>query len=384
MVRIIGGLVGLAFAVMALLGFGSTVIGAIQEPAPATVEHEFHLPPKEVSFASDGPMGKFDERQLQRGFQVFKEVCSACHSLKLVAFRDLQQIGYTEAEVKAIAGQWAIETPAPNPETGEMATRKNTPADHFPSPFANDIAARAANNNAIPPDLSLMTKARHDGPAYVYSLLTGFQNQPAELLKKFPTAKTPDGLHYNPYFANLNLAMAPPLSGDGQVQYTDGTAPTVKHMAKDVAAFLVWTAEPKLQTRHSAGWAAGIFLLIFCFLTWGAYRASGATLSIDRPACGPSPRVGSGHDEAAQRNRCAASTVFAGGACLRCWRVTMIRIRSVALIVAAGLGLAACTDGYGYSGLALGYGGGGYGGGGYGDYYDGGYYGGGLGSSYFG
>ena len=273
MVRIIGGLVGLAFAVMALIGFGATVVGAITDPAPATAEHEFHLMPKDVAFASDGPAGKFDNRQLQRGFQVYKEVCSACHSMKLVAFRDLQQIGYSEPEVKAIASQWAIETPAPNPETGELATRKNLASDRFPAPFANDIAARAANNNAVPPDLSLMTKARHDGAAYVYSLLTGYRNQPAELLKKFPDAKTPAGLHYNPYFANLNLAMTPPLTANGQVQYTDGTAPTVDNMAKDVAAFLVWTAEPKLQARHLAGWAAGLFLLIFCFLTWGAYQS---------------------------------------------------------------------------------------------------------------
>ncbi|HET9509759.1 MAG TPA: cytochrome c1 [Sphingomonas sp.] len=273
MVRIIGGLVGLAFAVMAFVGFISTTVGAIQEPAAPTAEHEFHKPPEELKLASNGVFGHFDNQQLQRGFQVYKEVCSACHSLKLVAFRDLQQIGYSEAEVKAIASQWAIETPAPNPETGEMATRKNLASDRFPAPFANDIAARAANNNAVPPDLSLMTKARHDGPAYVYSLLTGYQNQPAELLRKFPDAKTPKGLHYNPYFANLNLAMAPPLTSNGQVQYVDGTQPTVKQMATDVAAFLTWTAEPKLQARHSAGWAAVLFLVIFCFLTWGAYKS---------------------------------------------------------------------------------------------------------------
>lgn len=273
MVRIIGGLIGLGFAFVLLLGLGNTVIGAIKEPAPPTAEHEFHREPKELALASNGPMGKFDERQVQRGFQVFKEVCSACHSLKLVAFRDLQQIGYSEAEVKAIAGQWALETPAPNPETGEMATRKNLPSDKFPAPFANDIAARAANNNAVPPDLSLMTKAREGGAAYVYSLLTGYQNQPAELLRKFPDAKTPKGLHYNPYFANLNLAMTPPLTSDGQVQYVDGTKPTVDQMAKDVAAFLVWTAEPKLQARHAAGWPTVVFLLIFVFLTWGAYKS---------------------------------------------------------------------------------------------------------------
>ena len=129
------------------------------------------------ALASDGPFGKFDKQQLQRGFQVYKEVCAACHSLSLVAFRDLEELGYNEAEVKAIANQWPTEVPSMNPETGEAATRKALPSDHFPSPYANEIAARAANNNALPPDLSLITKARHGGAAYVYSLLTGYQKR---------------------------------------------------------------------------------------------------------------------------------------------------------------------------------------------------------------
>ena len=130
--------------------------------------------PKELHLASDGPFGKFDRQQLQRGFQVYKEVCAACHSLNLVSFRDLAALGYNEAEVKAIANQWPIEVPSINPDTGEPATRKAIPADHFPSPYANETAARAANNNALPPDLSLMAKAREGGAAYIYSLLTGY------------------------------------------------------------------------------------------------------------------------------------------------------------------------------------------------------------------
>ena len=272
MVRFISIVIGAGFCFVLAIALVFTAYGAITEPAKPTAEHEFHKLPKELELASNGPFGKFDRQQLQRGFQVYKEVCSACHSLKQVAFRDLQEIGYNEAEVKAIAKNWSIQVPSVNPETGEAATRPATPADKFPAPFANDVAARAANNNAIPPDLSLMTKARHDGPAYIHSLLTGFQNQPAELLKKFPDAKTPNGLHYNPYFANLNLAMAPPLTGEGQVSYTDGTKPTVDQMAKDVSAFLVWTAEPKLEARHSLGWAALAFLGIFVVLAIGAYR----------------------------------------------------------------------------------------------------------------
>ena len=272
MVRFIAYAIGAGFVFVLAIALFGTISTAITDPAPVTAEHEFHKHPKELALASNGLTGKFDRQQVQRGFQVFKEVCAACHGLKYVAFRDLQKIGYSEAEVKAIAGQWAIETPSINPETGEAATRKNLPSDHFPSPFANDVAARAANNNAIPPDLSLMTKARHDGAAYVYSLLTGYQPQPAALLKEFPDAKTPAGLHYNPYFANLNLAMPPPLTSNGQVTYADGTAASVDQMAKDVAAFLVWTAEPNLEARHTAGWAAAAFLLIFTILAIGAYR----------------------------------------------------------------------------------------------------------------
>ena len=272
MVRFFSIVIGAGFCFVLAIALFFTAKGAITEPAAPTAEHEFHLKPKELHLASNGPLGKFDRQQLQRGFQVFKEVCAACHSLKQVAFRDLKDLGYNDAQVKAIASQWAIQVPSINPETGEAATRPATPADKFPAPFANDVAARAANNNAIPPDLSLMTKAREDGPAYVHSLLTGFQNQPAELLKKFPDAKTPAGLHYNPYFANLNLAMAPPLTGDGQVTYADGTKSTVDQMATDVAAFLVWTAEPKLEARHATGWAAVIFLGIFVILAIGAYR----------------------------------------------------------------------------------------------------------------
>lgn len=272
MVRVFAALVGIFFSGMLLYSFVFGAVNYVSEPPAPTAEHEFHLQPKHVAFASDGLLGHYDRQQLQRGFQVYKEVCSACHSLRLVAFRDLEGLGYNEAEIKAIAANWSAETPSINEETGEPATRKPVPADYFPKPFANDVAARAANNNAIPPDLSLMTKARHHGNAYVYSLLTGYQKQPAELLKKFPDAKTPEGLHYNPYFANLNLAMAPPLTGDGQVTYADGTKATVDQMAKDVAAFLTWTAEPKLENRHRAGVAVIFFLIVATGLAYLSYR----------------------------------------------------------------------------------------------------------------
>jgi ubiquinol-cytochrome c reductase cytochrome c1 subunit len=272
MPRIIASLIGAAFVFVLALALFGTAKTAIQEPAAESAEHVFHLHPENIGLSSNGFFGKFDNQQLQRGFQVYKEVCAACHSLKFVSFRDLAKIGYSEPEVKAIANQWVIEQPSVNPDTGEAATRKNVPSDRFPSPFANEVAARAANNNALPPDLSLMTKAREDGSNYVHALLLGYRAQPAALVKEFPGAKTPEGLHYNPYFANLNIAMPPPITSDGQVTYSDGTKATKDQMATDVAAFLTWTAEPNLNARHAAGTAAAIFLLIFCFLAWGAYQ----------------------------------------------------------------------------------------------------------------
>ena len=273
MVRLFAFLVGLFFSGMLLISFGNSLVTFFTEPAVETAEHAFHKKPVGEKFTHDGPLGKFDRGQLQRGLKVYTEVCAACHSMNLVAFLNFSDLGYSEDEVKAIAKGWKTEVPSIDPVTGEPATRPGIPADKIPSPFANETAARAANNNALPPDLSLITKARADGPAYIYSLLLGYGAQPAELLKEFPDAKTPAGLHYNPYFANLNIAMAPPLTGDDQVTYDDGTKATKKQMAKDVAAFLTWTAEPKMENRKTAGWAALGFLLIFTVLAFLSYKS---------------------------------------------------------------------------------------------------------------
>lgn len=273
MVRLIASLVGAAFVLVLGIALFGSVSGVITDPVAPSAESVAHKHPKELELASNGVFGKFDRRQLQRGFQVYKEVCSACHSLRLVSFRDLQKIGYSEPEVKAIANQWVIEQPTINPETGEAATRKNIPSDRFPSPFANEVAARAANNNALPPDLSLITKAREEGTAYVHSLLTGYTDQPAALIKQFPDIKTPEGLYYNPYFANLNIAMPPPITADDQVAYADGTKATKEQMSADVSAFLTWTAEPNLESRHAVGVASILFILVFCGLAWGAYQS---------------------------------------------------------------------------------------------------------------
>ena len=275
MVRIIGVLAGLFFTVAVLwalvtgVGPAFSTLASEGQFVEATAEHEFHTDPKELHLASDGMLGHWDKQQLQRGMQVYSEVCAACHSLKQVAFRDLEQLGYDEGQVKAFAATKQV--PGIDPVTGEATTRPGLPTDYFPSPFANDVAARAANNNAVPPDLSLITKARHDGPAYVYSLLTGYREPPAELLEEFPDAAPGPGLYYNPYFANLNLAMAPPLS-EGIVTYADGTEATVDQMAQDVAAFLTWTAEPTLVKRKQTGWPAVLFVLFATILAYFAKR----------------------------------------------------------------------------------------------------------------
>lgn len=262
MIRILSLLVGAFFTVVLAWSFGTGAYTAATEPHAPTAEKVFHLKPEELDLPSNGPFGKFDRQQLQRGFKVYQEVCAACHSLKHVAFRDLAALGYNEAEVKAIAAKATVA--GKDPLTGEIKDRPGLPSDYFPPVVYAGLGH--------PPDLSLIAKARHDGAAYVHSLLTGYREQPAELLKQFPEAKTGEGLHYNPYFPNLNLAMAPPLTGEGQVTYTDGTKPTVDQMSTDVAAFLVWTAEPKLEQRHQTGfWWIG-FLIFATVLGYMAYR----------------------------------------------------------------------------------------------------------------
>jgi len=275
-VRSIALLVGSGFALAATISLGSGIAAYYATPPLPLAADEFHLEPKELTLASDGPFGRFDKAQVQRGLQVYTEVCKGCHSLNFVAFRDIKALGYTDNEVKAFAAQWDV--PSINPDTGEPATRKGIPSDHFPAPFPNETAARANNNNALPPDLSLIAKSREGGPSYIYSLLTGYTNQAgyrnekgAELLTEFPDAKTPPNLHFNPYFANLNLAMPPPLKG-GEITYADGTPNTLDQEAKDVAAFLAWTAEPKLEARHATGLSVTIFLLVATILAYLAYQ----------------------------------------------------------------------------------------------------------------
>lgn len=273
-IRLGGIIFGLAItAVLVLWSLFPGVYSYAFEPAPekpASYAFYEHAHGPEGGFSFDGALGKWDVAQLQRGYQVYKEVCSACHSLKFVSFRNLRELGYTEAEVDAEAATWTV--PGIDPNTGETTTRPGTPTDRFPSPYPNSIAAAAANNNAIPPDLSLITKARHDGSNYVYSLLSGYDEPDPEVLAKNPDFETPLGLYFNKYFPTVNLAMAPPLVLDGQVTYADGTEATISQMSEDVAAFLTWTAEPSLIARKQTGWFVIAFLLFATSLAFLSYK----------------------------------------------------------------------------------------------------------------
>ncbi len=268
MVRIIAFLVGLFFSGWLFVSAGFTAYEMITEPAVETAEAKFHKHPDHVSFKHDGPFGSYDKGQLQRGLKVYQEVCAACHSLSLVSFRDFAALGYDEGQIKNLAKAWSTQQPTFDPLTGDRGERPNLASDRIPTVYYS--------GEGVPPDLSLITKARHNGPAYVYSLLLGYKdpktykNEKGEKLPKenYPSA----GLNFNPYFANLNLAMAAPLTADGQVTYDDKTKATKKQMAKDVSAFLAWTAEPKMESRKIAGWTALIFLLIFTVLAFLSYR----------------------------------------------------------------------------------------------------------------
>lgn len=208
---------------------------------------------KEVKWSHTGPFGSFDRASVQRGLLVYMEVCAGCHSLDYVAFRSLQEIGLSEAEVKALAAGYEVPD-VPN-EDGDIELRTAKPSDKFPAPFDNDNAARASNGGALPPDLSLITKARADGENYVYSLLTGYDEPPADV----PVG---EGMNYNPYFPGAQLAMANPLSED-LVTYPDETPATVDQMSKDVVSFLAWAAEPTLEERKKLGRTVIMFLIIF-------------------------------------------------------------------------------------------------------------------------
>lgn len=216
----------------------------------------------ERDWSFSGPFGYFDQASLQRGFQVYREVCSGCHGLEYIAFRNFADLGYNEAEIKAIAAEYEVED-GPN-EEGDMFTRAAIPADRVPSPYANENAARASNGGAYPPDLSLIVKARPNGANYLYSLLTGYVDAPAEM-------DVPEGMHYNEAYGGHMIAMAQPLYGE-DVDYADGSENSVEAHAADVVAFLAWASEPEMEKRKRTGIAVMIFLVVMCFVSYSAKR----------------------------------------------------------------------------------------------------------------
>ena len=229
----------------------ATAFGATSFALADEAEHGLHLP--QYSWPHDGLFDSYDHASIRRGHQVYQQVCAACHSLNQICYRNLVDVAYTEQEVKAMAEEIEI-TDGPD-DTGEMFERPGKLSDRLPSPYANEEGARYANNGAYPPDLSLITKARHDGINYVFALLLGYRDAPAGI-------EIRDGLYYNPYFPGGAIAM-PKMLVDGGVEYDDGTVATETQMAKDVTTFLAWAAEPEHDDRKLMGakWMFAMALL---------------------------------------------------------------------------------------------------------------------------
>jgi cytochrome c1 len=241
----------LAAAFAAALGTGLVATTLPAQAQEASLEHQ--------DWPWLGIFGKYDVAQLKRGFQVYHEVCSNCHSLKLVAYRDLGTgLGLSDDEVKKIAAEKQV--PDEPDDAGDIKPRPAKPSDHFVPPFPNDNAARAANNGALPPDLSLIVKARAGGPDYVYAILTGFVEAPKDF-------KMNPGMNYNKAFPGNQIGMPQPLHGD-DVKFADGTKATLDQEAHDVVAFLNWAAEPELNVRHNLGVKVLIFAGILTILAY--------------------------------------------------------------------------------------------------------------------
>jgi len=239
----------LAMLALALLGF--TTAAAAQETA---------LPAEHWSF--QGIFGIFDRAALRRGFQVYKEVCSACHSMSQLHYRDLAGIGFSQEEIKAIAA--SVQVPDVPDDNGEIKDRPGRPSDIFKPPFPNEQAARAANNGALPPDLSLMALARKGGADYIYAILIGYSEPPADVTLQA-------GMNYNKFFPGHQIAMPQPIS-DGTVTYADGTKATTEQEARDVANFLSWAAEPELEERHFIGIKTILYLIVFTAILYALKR----------------------------------------------------------------------------------------------------------------
>ena len=234
--------------------------GSGESHVAADSHHTPQLPDEDWSFT--GPFGSYDRASLQRGFQVYKQVCSTCHAMKRVSYRNLSALGYSEAQIKTIAGEVTV-MDGPD-EEGEMFERPGRPSDHFKSPYANDNQAKASNGGALPPDLSLIVKARQGGANYIYGILTGYETPPAGF-------ELAPGQHFNKYMTGNKIAMPPPLV-EGAVAYEDGTPTTVAQYAHDVSTFLAWAAEPEMEVRKQTGIKAILFLLVFAGIMYAVKR----------------------------------------------------------------------------------------------------------------
>jgi len=244
--------------------FASVLVAAglaVSGTAALASGEAIHL--EKQSWSWDGIFGRYDHAQLRRGYQVYKEVCSNCHSANLIAYRNLASMGFSEDQIKAFAAEKTVQD-GPN-EEGDMFDRPARPSDRFVAPFANDQAARAANNGALPPDLSLMAKARIGGPDYIYNLMTGFEENPPEGFALNP------GMYYNKVFPGHQIGMPPQLMED-MVTYADGTKATPEQMARDITAFLNWTAEPELEERKSLGIKVMLFLVVLTAMFYALKR----------------------------------------------------------------------------------------------------------------
>ncbi len=248
-----------ALALLGALAAGPALLPASAQAADAAGVEALPHP----HFHFDGVFGTFDRASAQRGFGVYQQVCAACHGLRLLSYRNLRELGFSEAEVRAVAAAVTVND-GPNDE-GQMFERPGRPSDRFRSPFANEAAARAANKGAAPPDLSVITKAREHGPQYLFALLTGYTDAPAGMTMG-------EGMNYNRYFTGNQIAMNAPLHTEGQVEYADGTKATVEQMAMDVTNFLQWAAEPEMEARKSMGVKMMIFLLILAMLAYATKR----------------------------------------------------------------------------------------------------------------
>lgn len=243
--------------------------GSDSHPSESKESGSHHVELPDMKWPFDGIFGTYDRASLQRGFQVYTQVCSACHSMDLLSYRNLTALGYTADEVKAIAASHTVHD-GPNDE-GEMFDRPGLPSDRFVGPFPNKKAAAAANNGALPPDLSLIAKARHGGASYIYGILTGYEEPPAG--KTLLSSQ-----HWNKYMPGNVIAMPPPLTTEGQVAYEDGSPQTVDQYAKDVASFLTWAAEPHMEDRKRIGLKVIIFLLVFTGIMYAVKKKVWADL----------------------------------------------------------------------------------------------------------